>query len=227
MGAHKLIAMSICKKRLTSAACITPPVGLGMLLGAFLGLQSASIASLRTEVHVTLLGQPCLIQGPFVELILKSIHSIGPAQIYPTLSLQNIPVSLEQSRKALEKIRLSSSLHSLLDRYREKLRKRLEAQVAFMTALLQSQKVNQSIVLLKTASQYLQGRDLRTFEGLLKKNHLSEKANLTNAENLDSLFDLFNEAIEPDPEAEFHRAIKKLGIQYICSFEENDEGASD
>lgn len=173
-----------------------------------------------------LLGQPCLLQGPFTELILKSIHSIGPAQIYPTLSPQNIPSSLEQSRKALEKIRSSSSLHALLDRYREKLRKRLEAQAAFMTALLQAQKGNEIGNLLKTMSQYVQGRDLRTFESLLKKNYPAEKVNLTNSETLDTLFDLYNDSIEPDPEAEFHRAIKKLGIQYTCSFEETDESAS-
>ncbi|MEO5970025.1 MAG: hypothetical protein ABIQ95_08865 [Bdellovibrionia bacterium] len=220
MSLHNCHPVCISKKRLTSAACKAPLLFIGVLLG----LQSASIAGPQTEVHVTLLGQPCLIQGPFDELVLKSIHSIGPAQIYPTLSLQNIPSSLERSRKALEKIRSSSNLHSLLDRYREKLRKRIEAQVAFMTALQQSHKTNQASTLLKTAAQYLQGRDLRSFESLLKKNHSFEKAN---AETLDTLFDLFNEAIEPDPEAEFHRAIKKLKIQYTCSFEENDEAASE
>jgi hypothetical protein len=223
MGALKLVSMNACRKRLKSAICIGP----GVILGTLICLQSASVASPRTEVHVSLLGQPCLIQGPFDEAILKSIHGIGPAQIYPTLSNQNIPALLDQSRKALEKIRSTSNLHSLLDRYREKLRKRLEAQVIFMTSLLQSMRTNQPAVLLKTAGQYLQGRDLHTFESLLKKARLSEKTGQPNIETLDTLFDLFNDSIEPDPEAEFHRAIKKLGIQYICSFEENDEAASE
>ncbi len=224
MGGYNLFSTNHGRKHLTWAAC--------MGVTALLSIQSTSIASPQTEVHVTLLGQPCLIQGPFDETILKSIHSMGPAQIYPTFTSNNIPSSLEQSRKALEKIRSSSGLHALLDRYREKLRKRLEAQVAFLTALLQSQKANKNSFLLKTAGQYLQVRELQTLEGLLKKkqpssNKLSDKLGTLSTETLDVIFDLFNDSIEPDPEAEFHRAIKKLGIQYTCAFEGNEEATSE
>jgi hypothetical protein len=223
MRANKLVSMGLYQSRLMKLACIAS--------AALLNFQSASFAGTQTEVHVSLLGQPCLIQGPFNESILKSIHSIGPAQIYPTLSLQNITSSLEQARKALEKIRSNTSLHSLLDRYREKLRKRLEAQITFMTALLQSQKFNQNSALIETAGRYLQLHEMQTFERLAKKTSPlekpGEKTTRLNSENLEAMFDLFNEAIEPDPEGEFHRAIKKLGIQYKCSFEENDDATSE
>ena len=37
------------------------------------------------------------------------------------------------------------------------------------------------------------------------------------------LLDYYDGCIEPDPEEEFHRAVKLLGVQYVCSFEESDE----
>jgi hypothetical protein len=183
-----------------------------------------------TEVRISLLGQPCSLQGPFEENILKLIHSVGPAQIYPILNFKNISSSLAQAKKSLEKIHSISGLPTSLDRYREKLKKRLGAQVAFMTALLETQKnskkSDQNSVLLKTVDDYLQDRDLKKFESILRKNHTLEKMGPLSPDTIEALFEYFNDSIEPDPEAEFHRAIKKLGVQYVCSFEENEDSSS-
>ncbi|CAM6054746.1 unnamed protein product [Sphagnum tenellum] len=174
---------------------------------------AAPSTTAKTEIRVTLLGQPCTLEGPFDAEMLKAIHGIGPAQIYPTLSANNIPDSLEQSKKALDKIRANNSFHSLLDRYREKLRKRLEAQVNFLTALQKAKSTNETNPLLKMVSLYLGPKELKSFAALLKKSpHFPP-------DTIEALLEQFNDAIEPDPETEFHRAIKKLGIQYLCVFD--------
>lgn len=175
----------------------------------------------QTEIRVTLLGQSCLLQGPFDEATLKMIHSIGPAQIYPNIQSPDSPHALEQTRHALSQLRSSTSLPSLLDRYREKLGKRFDAQIAFLNGLEVVPKNAQYASLQKAGKLYLKKEDINSFESLLKKLLHSKKE--TQKSIGEQLFDLYNEGIEQDPEEEFHRAIKKLNVQYTCSFEESDE----
>ena len=180
-------------------------------------------ATPHTEIRVNLLGQSCLLEGPFDESTLKFVHSIGPAQIYPNVSSSDSTAALKQTSRALETLRGSSRLPSLLDRYKEKLGKRLEAQVAFFESLNGVRNPKETaLLLIKLGKNSLKGKDLRAFETLTKKlynptggrnSHFSEMS--------DQLFELYSESIERDPEEEFHRAIKKLDIHYICSFEDS------
>lgn len=203
-------------------------------------LQVWAKASPQTEIHVTLLGQPCLLQGPFDEATLKAVHVIGPAQIYPNLSPNDALSSSEQARKALEKIRRVTSLPSLLDRYREKLGKRLDAQMIFLENLESIAEKGPKAVskqakpgqvpsqvdgiqkLLKSVKSRIQASSLQKLENLLKKLK-TLKNSAQYRDQVEQVFDFYNDSIEPDPEEEFHRAIKKLNIQYTCSFEENDD----
>ncbi len=90
----------------------------------------------QTELHVTLLGQPCLLQGPFDTITLKTIHSIGPAQLYPNFSYEELPGCLTQGLKSLEILKSSSkNLPSVLDRYQKRAQLRLDAQVQFFQVL--------------------------------------------------------------------------------------------
>ena len=177
-----------------------------------------------TNVHVTLLGRPCILEGPFDEPTLKIIHSIGPAQIYPKLEppFKNANSDL---KKAIEKIRSSQKLPPFLDRYREKLLRRLEAQNAFFEALLFFQKDAHSHLLFTLGAKFLQGKNAKNYENLVKKAQSGGQDGIKNSDPPieEQLFDSFNDGIEPDPEEEFHRAIKKLDIQYKCSFEDVDD----
>ncbi len=177
----------------------------------------------QTEIHVILLGQPCLLLGPYDEPTLKAIHGIGPAQIYPNLSVSNFTVSTEQAQKTLDKIRGMNSLPSSLDRYREKLGKRLTGQIAFLSTIETTQKAHNSSNLSQVAKKFLKNQDLIAFEKLLKKINLPQKNTSSFMESMDQIFDFYNDRIEPDPEEEFHRAIKRMNVQYTCSFEETEE----
>lgn len=163
----------------------------------------------QTQVHVKLLGKPCLLQGPFDEPTLNSIHSIGPDQIYPSFASPDSQEARQTTRQAIDKVKtVNNQLPSVFDRYREKLAKRLEAQLAFLDAL----KLGKSEGLIKAARKYLEKNAEKRFETLLKKKTSAK-------ETQDQLFEIYNDGIEPDPEEEFHRALKKLNVQYTCSFE--------
>ncbi len=176
-----------------------------------------------TEIHVNLLGQSCLLKGPFDESTLKTIHSVGPAQIYPNFSSVDSPTTKGQTQKALEQLRNINNLPSLLDRYKEKLGKRLGAQAEFFSGLQILLNDQDPTELNKAAKKYLKSSDQRAFENGVKKLQTNIKSPAQRKEFSEQLFDLFNESIEKDPEEDFHRAIKKLNIQYICSFEESDD----
>jgi len=175
----------------------------------------------QTQIHVTLLGQPCLLQGPLDESTLRLIHAIGPAQLYPTLLSSDPNLSKSEAKKALEKIRSASNLPSLLDSYREKLGKRLEAQIAFLESIGIATKTHQSLALQKTSKKYLKQEPFQLIH-LFKSIDAPSKHHTVMRDVIDQAFDLFNDNIEPDPEEDFHRAIKKLNIQYHCSFEEGE-----
>ncbi len=169
-------------------------------------------AAESSEVHVNLLGQPCLLSGPYDDSTLNLIHSLGPAQLYPNLSNLNQPTGTESIVRALSKIQNPKNLPALLDRYRERLTRRLQQQQRFIQAIRSK---TPSVSLLKLGKEFIRGPEMKKFESLLKqKTGVNEQ-----------LFEIFNDSIEPDPEADFHRAIKQLQIQYNCSFEESEPTA--
>jgi hypothetical protein len=197
-----------------------------------LGCLAAAIAAPRapawaittrmTEIHVSLFGQPCLLEGPLDERGLKTIHSLSPEQLYPART--SFPTS-EPTRRALEKTRSLTAIPVVLDRYRERLTKRLEAQLAFMETLESFSKTRKSPPVRAVGKKYLTGKHWREFETQLKKTEAMREVNSERGRDaLDQLLDAFNDGIEPDPEEEFHRAIHRMNVQYTCSFEESSEG---
>lgn len=175
----------------------------------------------QTDIRVSLLGQSCLLQGPFDETTLKTVHSIGPAQIYPNITSPPSPSALSQVRKALAQIQKVESLPARLDSYREKLGKWFESQIGFLTELETAKKSHHYESLGTVAKKYLKSKDLGLFQSLLKKIQDSKTSPSQNGELLDQLFETYNKS--NDPEDEFHRAIEDLNIQYKCVFEEEAE----
>ena len=170
---------------------------------------------------MTLLGQPCILQGPFDEPTLKKIHAIGPAQVYPNLSASDLGLSARDARNSLTKVRSFQGLPPVFDGYQKRLSKRLEAELAFLNGLETFQKVHQTQPLFDIAKIHVRSKNLKDFEALLKKLKLSSNLGAPQYKALmEQLLDSYNESIEADPEEEFHRALKRLKIKYVCSFEE-------
>jgi hypothetical protein len=201
------------------------------LVARFLGLFVGSFGSLlllsaltqantgpATEIRVSLFGQPCVLQGPADERTLRLIHSLSPEQLYPQrdTSLASAP-----TRRALDKLHSISGAPAALDRYRERLGKRLEAQVALLETLESFQKTHKPTPVYAVGKKYLAGRRLKEFDAAIKK----AEGTKVSSSAADSIFDAFSDGIEPDPEEEFHRAIHRMNVQYTCSFEETGESA--
>lgn len=187
-------------------------------------MSEVTLAKTQTamQIHVILLGQPCTLKGPFDESTLKLIHSIGPAQINSNLSLSVPTKELENTKKTLDQLRSAKNLPSQLDRYKEKLTKRLDAEIKFLDAVEAFKKSHSTIELAKLGKSLLTDKKLNKYSETIKKLDASNKASQTQ-ELLDQLFELYSEEIEPDPESEYHYGIKKLNIQYHCSFEESED----
>jgi predicted RNase H-like nuclease (RuvC/YqgF family) len=172
------------------------------------------------EIRVTLFGQPCQLQGSLDESVLKLIHSVSPAQLYPSHAQSSPNEAKNNTRRALEKLRSLRGLPPELDRYRDRLARRLEAQTAFFDGIEASRSSHKAEPLLSLTKRYIAEKSDKKFEALAKKIE-SKPANI--AELTEQLLDLYNDGIEPDPEEEFHRAIRRLKVEYVCSFDDVEE----
>lgn len=191
-------------------------MGTGMRIAAcwaFFALSAnASTPSASPEtvqVPVTLFGQPCTLTGPLSEAALRALHSISPEQTPPARSA-------EPARNALGKVKKITHLPPALDRYREKLSRRLEAQVAFYDGLGIARKTNKLDKVYEAIKQHLPEARGKNVEAVARR--FNGDGVVTN-----EIIDAFEEALEPMPEEEFHRAIQRLNVRYACSFEEADE----
>lgn len=192
---------------------------LSLPIGTFLPTALAA-SKTTTKIRVELFKQPCDLHGPFDETTLRAIHAISPERIYPAETDSGAPVSASAVQKAIDQLRSSSGFPAALDRYKEKLIRRFEAQLAFYTGMAAAKKTHTAAPLLALTRKYFNGKPADDFVALSKKIETEKK------ENSEALLDLYNEKIEPDPEEEFHRVIQKLDVQYDCFFEESVKGKS-
>lgn len=172
------------------------------------------------QIHVSLFGQPCLLQGPVDEAMLKLIHSLSPEQLYPD---PDAAATAAPTRKAVEKLRAVTGAPAALDRYRDRLAKRLEAQLALLDALDAFRKDHRAEAVAAVGKAHLNSQHLKDFVAALRKAEGGKPADSA----LDAVVDAYNDGIEADPEEEFHRAIQRIGVQYACSFEEGGGGEPD
>jgi hypothetical protein len=174
------------------------------ILSGPLGLFLVPSLARATDLRVNLFGQPCVLQGPVDAKSLKAIHSLSPEQIYPS---RDGPLATDPTRQALDRLK-TSTIPTALEPYRERLTKRLQAQLALLEAIDSYRKIKKPAPLLEAAGTFLKGKRLKEFEVLAKKG------------DIESAFDLFSDGIEAaDPEEEFHRAIGRMKVQYTCSFD--------
>jgi hypothetical protein len=189
----------------------------------FAAQPSVAAGSANHEIKVTLFGQPCTLQGPLDESVLRSIHAISPEQIYPTFSLQTKPTTIEQ---AILKLR-GNSFHGDLDSYKDRLEKRLQAEDAFLTGLQDTQRVGKTESLLANAKKFIPDSKQKSFETLAKKLDAKDLTAAQRKETLDQLFESYSETMPSDPEEEFHSVIHRMKVQYLCTFEESGSDSDD
>jgi hypothetical protein len=205
-----------------------------------LALPAAWSAAFAAQIHVTLFSQPCELQGPQDEATLQAIHAASPEQVHPPLT--ETPTE-EQVRKGLEKLRAAKPLPAALEIYRERSVRRLEAEVAFFEGWTQARKARGADALLDAVKKHLRaGPPAAEFTTLARKllgaakgapkggaagqapaAEMSGGKDPFNSENQGKLYEVLGRSIEPDPEEEFHRTIRKMRVQYVCTFEETGD----
>jgi hypothetical protein len=185
---------------------------LAFLLGAALlsGLSSGSIspvyAAAPKELRITLFGTPCLLRGPFDEAMLMRIHSISPSELEP-------PESRQLALKHVERLKGAQPLPQALDHYRNTQIKRLGAQADFFEALEKARKNKKVDALIAVGKKHFKSKDRKAYEAAASKFRAKEGGA--------QLLETFRDGIEPDPQEEFHRVTRQLGIEYVCVFEED------
>ncbi len=168
-----------------------------------------------SEIRVTLFGQPCLLNGPMDQESLKAIHAISPEQIPPA-------TNAEQARRMIEKLKKNPTLPNVLDPYRERMTKRLEAQIAYFDAMANARKSGKGEPLFQAVKVHVQPKRWSEFQQFVKKFEIQDAVTEWNDSVIDQITGAYNEVIESNPEEDFHRAIKRLRVQYACAFEEAD-----
>jgi hypothetical protein len=186
------------------------------LLAFWLGMQGLLLPSLShaAEIKVTLFGQPCTLKGPPSAAELKSIHLISPEQLFGEPS-DSESASKQQSLAVLNRLLKSAPVPSSLDRYKERLKKRLEAQIDFFDSLDEYKQTGKFETLSGLIGRRVVSKSQKDFETLLRKTPPKELF-----EQKSRFFENFNDVIEPDPEEDFHRGIQKINVQYVCAFDE-------
>jgi hypothetical protein len=189
-----------------------------LLLNGSAAWAGPKAASTATRIPVTLFGQPCVLEGPLAANELKAIHSISPEEICSPFTPER---TVDETRKSMERLK-ATGLPAGLDRYRDRLAKRLKAELAFLEAVQEARRKKSAEPLLSASKEFV-------FQGRRKELEASARAFVSAADGSNrwqqqtQLFDLYNESIEARPDDEFHRAIRTMNVQYLCSFEEADE----
>lgn len=172
-------------------------------------------ADARQKIPVTLFGQPCFLQGPLDPKILRSIHAVSPEQIVTPFGPGR---TRDQTKQSIDKLDKTAGLPPLLDRYHERMGRQLRAQLAFLEGLDNARKTGKPDAIRTAAKPHLRPGRLKDFEGVVAK--LPQ----TGAE---PVFEAFADSTDSDAEEEFHRAIRKLNVQYNCNFDVEDAASSD
>jgi hypothetical protein len=171
------------------------------------GAGAASIS----EIKVTLFGSPCVLSGPYSSSTLQALHSISPERLP---AQQN----LGQVRAALSTIKQVRGLPPELESYRSRMARRLEAQFQFQDRLGEMKKTGNTAAFLAALQPHLVGPSapLKTKLDSLKT---AKAPRQWGKAEVDAVTELYEQSIEPYPEEEFHKAIDRIKVRYLCDFD--------
>lgn len=177
------------------------------------------------EIQVTLFGQPCVMNGPFPRASLSQLHEISPEKLPPDLSL-------DQMKKIRARANDLKGMPLSVEQYRDHLRKRLSAKIAFNEAIGPAKKAKPDEskktleTFLKNIKEHISTLQYPAFEEAAKK-ALEGAGSTWSDAFVTTLRERFETVIQPDTEEEFHRAIRIAKIQYVCVFDDADHHAHD
>lgn len=210
------------KNSLISQCFFKVRVFTGLFFAGCLGvtLPGAEAANSKQEIKVTLFGQTCTMSGPYPTATLQWIHEVSPEKVPPDQTL-------EQMKKVRSKLAGAKSVSPEIDLYRDHLRKRISAKIAFEEAIREAKKKGNTPksfeIFMINVKEHITPTLLLSFETSMKK-QFAERNSIWEGEFAQALKEKFEESIQPETEEEFHKAIRKSNIQYGCNF---DEGADD
>lgn len=209
------------------------------LLATPLWATSSTPTLVEKEIKVKLFGQLCLLKGPFPESTLKIIDTVSPAQVIAIPENLSLEEGLTESslRDALARLQNAENLPSELGVYQDKLTSRLKALLKFFEGLKpesksQKPKTREAILLesVEKAIQYTPPGPLHNkFKALAKElpnTRARVKANSSLKGIEAQLLEIYLKLITPEPEEEFHRALRVLNVHYVCSFDETSPGSN-
>ncbi len=179
---------------------------------SLLALEFTSRQSLAAQVQVLLFGQPCQLVAPmssFSEQNLKAIHQISPEQT----PLSESPQSLKSS---IDKLQSAQDLPQVFLKYREQRTRKLEAQLKFEESIIFAHKTGDSVRFSEATKTLIHPK---RHAMLIKKIQAALKAG-PSQRAWDELRIYFQDFSGPDGEEDFHRLLRRLKVQYQCSFEE-------
>lgn len=201
------------------------------------------------EVRVRLFGNECILRGPYEPATLSQIHSVSPATVIELkgdLPLDEA-ITEKSARDALARIlgattssnsnsdsNKDTKLPSELKNYLDLMQRKLRGIVAFFEGLRPNPPKVQIQIFRDAVQPYMSataGTKLRAewasrlADFKFSQKRLATTRALKGQELL--LFQTYLSVMDPaasEPDDAFHRAIQKLGVQYVCDF---DTGATD
>jgi hypothetical protein len=175
------------------------------------------------EIQVTLFGQPCTMSGPYPKAALSLLHEISPEKLPPE-------ITLEQMKRVRTKTGELKGMPMVVEQYRDHLRKRLSAKITFAEAVAQAKKSNAGRKsldpFLTNIKENISVLDYPAFVDATKKAFEANGA-IWNDTFIGPLRERYENAIQPDTEEEFHKAIRAAKIQYVCAFDDSDHRGSE
>ena len=171
------------------------------------------------EIQVTLFGQPCTMSGPFPKTSLTLLHEVSPEKIPPDLTT-------DQMKRVRAKTGELKSMPMPIEQYRDHLRKRLSAKIAFEEAVAQAKKAKGEMkksleTVLTNLKEHISTLQYSGFADATKKSFETSGSAWNEAFTV-SFRERFEGVIQPDTEEEFHKSIRLAKIQYVCAFDDSD-----
>ncbi|MBS1963891.1 MAG: hypothetical protein JST04_16895 [Bdellovibrionales bacterium] len=175
------------------------------------------------EIQVTLFGQPCTMSGPFPRASLALLHEISPEKLPPDQTV-------EQMKRVRAKTNELKGMPMPIEQYRDHLRKRLSAKIAFEEAVVPARKAKNARRALDTfltnVKEHISTLQYPSFAETTKKSFEALGSAWTES-FVGPLRERFENSIQPDTEEEFHKAIRTVKIQYVCAFDDSDHRSDD
>jgi len=201
----------------------TPNRRLALLALALINIQSpdalaAPVNPLRPattlqEINVQLFGQPCLLSGPFPDDVLKAIHAVSPEKNPP-------PESAARARQLRERLATEKRLPEELERYRDRLSAHFEARLVFFEGFQAAQKSGQAESFISSVKAQVPQARMPAFKKRVEA--IGKKPADWRDEERDALLMDFLDFAPNLPEEDFHRAIRAMNVNYVCTFDETE-----